>query len=263
MTLRALARPEKSARAAILERLTRTHFGSSPLSIGDTGAVIAQFYRSYIRSAFQPLVRARDHAVVGHQALLRVESTSGESVAPWSLFAQASSDAALVRLDRLCRTVHALNYFPSTDASTTLFLNIDRRLLTGVAADHGAFFEAVLALIGVPTSRVAIVMPPEAIENPVAFVRAAISYRIRGYRVLVPVRSIADAELSHVFLADPHFVSIDAPQALQGASARRFLDALAHRGIHLVARGIESGDHEALARQAKVELLQGFHLGRP
>jgi EAL domain-containing protein (putative c-di-GMP-specific phosphodiesterase class I) len=263
LTVRALARPEKSPRAAIVERLTRTHFASSPLSIGDTGAVIAQFYRSYIRSAFQPLVRARDQAVVGHQALLRVESTSGESVAPWSLFAQASNDAALVRLDRLCRTVHALNYFPSTDASTTLFLNIDRRLLTGVAADHGAFFEAVLALIGVPPSRVAIVMPPEAIENPVAFVRAAISYRIRGYRVLVPVRSLGDAELSHVFLADPHYVAIDSPEALEGATARRFLQALAQRGTQLVARGIEGAGHEELARAAGVELLQGFRLGRP
>ena len=260
MTARAYA-PAATTRHALVERLTRRHFSASPLSIGDSGAVIAQFYRSRITSAFQPLVRARDRAVVGHQALLRVETGHGESVAPWSLFAQASSDEALVRLDRLCRTVHALNYFHSADPSTTLFLNVDGRLVTGVAADHGAFFEAVLALIGVNPARVAIVMPPDAIDNPVTFVRAAISYRIRGYRVLVPVRSIADAELSHVFLADPHYVSVDDPAALQGPAARRFLAALAQRGTRLVARGIESGDHETVARAAGVELLQGFHVG--
>jgi hypothetical protein len=58
--------------------------------------------------------------------------------------------------------------------------------------------------------------------------------------VLARVRSIADSDLSHVFLADPHYVSVDAPAALEGPAARRFLDALAHRRIHLVARGIEN-----------------------
>lgn len=248
----------------LVERLGRRHFAGTPLSIGDNGAVVAQFYRSRITSAFQPVVRARDREVLGHQALLRVESGTGESVAPWSLFANALDDRALVGLDRLCRTVHALNYFPGESSPVpSLFLNIERRLLTGVAADHGAYFEAILALIGVAPSRVVIVMPADAVDNPVAFVRAAISYRIRGYRVLVPVRSVSDAELSHVFLADPHFVSIDSPAALEGPAASRFLQALARRGIHLVARGIDSPAHEALARAAGVELLQGFRLGRP
>jgi EAL domain-containing protein (putative c-di-GMP-specific phosphodiesterase class I) len=260
LTARAHA-PAATPQHALVERLTRRHFSASPLSIGDSGAVIAQFYRSRITSAFQPLVRSRDRAVVGHHALLRVETGRGESVAPWSLFAQASSDETLVRLDRLCRTVHALNYFQSASPTAMLFLNVDSRLITGVAADHGAFFEAVLALIGVNPARVAIVMPPDAIDDPVSFVRAAISYRIRGYRVLVPVRSIVDAELSHVFLADPHYVSVDAAQALQGRPVRRFLESLAQRGTRLVARGIESGEHEALARSAGVELLQGFHMG--
>lgn len=246
----------------LLERLGKRHFSDTPLSIGDGGGVVAQFYRSRVTSAFQPIVRARTGEVVGHHALLRVESHTGEAVAPWSLFAQASSDAALVSLDRLCRTVHALNYFPSHSADELLFLNVERRLLTGVAADHGAWFEAVLALIGAPAARVVIVMPPDAVDNPVAFVRAAISYRIRGYRVLVPVHSTTDADLSHVFLADPHFVAIDLA-ALEGTMSRRFLEALAQRGTHLVARGIESPANVEAARAAGVELLQGFHLGRP
>jgi EAL domain-containing protein (putative c-di-GMP-specific phosphodiesterase class I) len=246
---------------ALVERLGRRHFRDSPLSIGDNGTVNAQFYRSRITSGFQPIVRALGGEVIGHHALLRVESTSGESVAPWSLFAQASNDPALVSLDRLCRTVHALNYFPSHPGDGSLFLNVERRLLTGVAADHGAWFEPVLALIGVKPARVVIVMPPDAVENPVAFVRAAISYRIRGYRVLAPVRSTTEADLSHVFLADPHFVAVDSA-ALEGPASRHFLEALARRGTHLVARGVESPEHAAAARAAGVELLQGFHLGR-
>jgi EAL domain-containing protein (putative c-di-GMP-specific phosphodiesterase class I) len=264
VTAPALAPRRSNTLQPLLERIGRHHFAGTPLSINDNGAVVAQFYRSRITSAFQPVVRARGHEVVGHQALQRVESVTGESVAPWSLFAQAMDDQALVRLDRLCRTVHALNYFPPGGGpAATLFVNIESRLLTGIASDHGAYFEAILALVGVPPARVVIVMPPGAVDNPVAFVRAAISYRIRGYRVLVPVRSLGEAELSHVFLADPHYVSIDSPEALEGPAARRFLQALAQRGTRLVARGIEAAAHEELARAAGVELLQGFRLGRP
>ncbi|MND00535.1 EAL domain protein [compost metagenome] len=51
--------------------------------------------------------------------------------------------------------------------------------------------------------------------------------------------------------------------ALEGTMSRRFLEALAQRGTHLVARGIESPANVEAARAAGVELLQGFHLGRP
>lgn len=263
MSADAIARTRQGHLESLIERLGRRYFPEFPLSIGDTGAVIAQFYRSRVTSGFQPITRARNAERVGDHALLRVESSAGESIAPWGLFAQAGDDAALVKLDRLCRTVHVLNYFARARGDGLLFLNVERRLLTGVAADHGAWFEAVLALIGVPTSQVVIVMPAEAVENPVVFVRAAISYRIRGYRVMVPVRSLTEADLSHVFLADPHYVALDSALALGTPSTHRFLEALARRGIHLLARGIESPERAEAARRAGVELLQGFHLGRP
>ena len=95
-----------------------------------------------------------------------------------------------------------------------------------------------------------------------AFVRAAISYRIRGYRVLAVVHSSTEADLSHVFLADPHYVAL-ASAALRDAACRKLLDALARRGTHLVARGVESREHVEAARAAGIELLQGFHFGRP
>jgi EAL domain-containing protein (putative c-di-GMP-specific phosphodiesterase class I) len=199
---------------------------------------------------------------VGHQAVLRVESRGGGSIAPWGLFAQAGGDAALVKLDRLCRTIHALNYFAMPREAGLLFLNVERRLLTGVAADHGAWFEAVLAVMGVPTARIVIVMPADAVDNPVVFVRAAISYRIRGYRVMVPVRSLAESDLSHVFLADPHYVALESTQEIGSRATQGLLQALQRRGIQVMARRVENARHAEAARRAGVRLLQGFHVGR-
>ena len=263
MTAYTVARPRQGNLESLIDRLGRRYFREFPLSIDDNGAVVAQFYRSRVTSAFQPITRSRGGELIGHHALLRVASPNGESIAPWGLFAQAGGDEALVKLDRLCRTVHALNHLASASGEGLLFLNVDRRLLTGVAADHGAWFEAVLALIGVPTSRIVIVMPPEAVENPVVFVRAAISYRIRGYRVMVPVRSTTEPDLSHVFLADPHYVALESADSLDAPGMRGFLEALARRGIHLMARRVERLEQAEAARQAGVELLQGFHVWRP
>ena len=232
-------------------------FADSPLSIGERGDVIAQYFRRRITSAFLPLVRAHDGAVAGHHARLQVQGPAGEDIAPASVHAEAGDDPARVKLDRLCRTVHALNYFPSADADASLFIDLDGRLLTDVTADQGAFHDSVLALIGVAPGRVVIVMPPESVDDPAAFVRAAISYRIRGYRVLVPLRSFIDVELSHVLHAEPHYVALDTPDALDGAAECGFLATLAKRGMHLVARGIRNEAQAAAARDAGAQLLQG------
>ena len=246
----------------LLEQLAREHFPGHELTELRPGVVAAQFFQSTLTSAFQPIVRAAG-GVTGHHALVRVNGESGDSAAPWKVFAQASDDANLVLLDRLCRTVHALNYFPGAPAGNFLFLNIEKRLLNFVAADHGVYFEAILAKMGVSPGRVTIVMPASASEDPVTFVRAAISYRIRGYRVLAQLRSMTESDLEHMFLADPHYVAIDSPAPEQSDETARTVAALTRRGIGSVARRIESEGQAQAARDVGFGFLQGWHFAPP
>jgi EAL domain-containing protein (putative c-di-GMP-specific phosphodiesterase class I) len=247
----------------LLSRLNDKYFADMPLSPERRDRVVAQYFRSRLTSVFQPLVEADGGACVGHQGLVRVRGRGGDWAAPWTLFSHDVDAEGLVKLDRLCRTLHAVNYFGREDAQRSLFLNIESRLLTGVAADHGAYFESVLALLGISPARVVIVMPADAIDNPVAFVRSAISYRVRGFRVLVPVRANDAGDLSHVFLAGPDFASVDLPEALREGRMAALAQALRANGIRPVARRIESARDAAQARDAGFELLQGYHLGRP
>lgn len=250
----------------ILQRLTQEHFAAFPLSEPQPGRVVAQFYQSRLTSAFQPVVRAADAGIAGHHGLLRVFDERGQAVAPWNVFARASDDDQLVQLDRLTRTVHALNYFRSEDNTGSLFLNVEQRLLVHVGADHGRYFETILAQLGIAPGRVVIVLPAGAVDEPVTFVRAAISYRIRGYRVMVQLRSAREADLAHVFLADPHYVAIDmeTPTATKGEAGRsdemrHILEALARRGISSVARRIQDEGQAQAARDAGFGILQGWH----
>ncbi len=88
----------------LLRRLERDHFPASRFSQPGPGTIAAQFLQSRLTTAFQPIVRAADHGIAGHQALLRVYDEGGKPVAPWSLFAQASRDSMLIQLDRLSTT---------------------------------------------------------------------------------------------------------------------------------------------------------------
>jgi EAL domain-containing protein (putative c-di-GMP-specific phosphodiesterase class I) len=263
VTVPALDPPEAASLAPLLEALTREHFADFPLTEAQPGRVIARFFQSRLTSAFQPMVRASDDAVAGHHGLLRVFDESGGAVAPWNVFARAANDAQLVMLDRLTRTVHVLNYFRG-QAEGALFLNVEQRLLSAVPADHGTYFGTILGRLGIPPARVVIVLPPTAADDPGTFVRVAIAYRIRGYRVLAQLRSRKLADLQTVFLADPHYVALDAPpaskgQAEPGDETRRVVEALGRRGINTVARRIETAAQAQAARDAGFGFLQGWH----
>ena len=98
-------------------------------------------------------------------------------------------------------------------------------------------------------------LPASAVDDPVTFVRAAISYRIRGYRVLCQLRSVAEADLNHIYLADPHYVAVD----FEDVDCRALVAALTRRGIGSVARRIQNEEQAAAARAAGFGFLQGWH----
>jgi EAL domain-containing protein (putative c-di-GMP-specific phosphodiesterase class I) len=251
-------RSRKSFLQPLFDSLERVHFPASHFSEPQPGQVTAQFFHSRLTSAFQPVVRASDRGSIGHHALLRVFDEGGEPVGPWGVFAQASRDSMLVQLDRLTRTVHALNYFPQRPEGT-LFLNVEPRLLKIVADGHGAYFELILGLLEIHPRRIAIVLPPAILDDPVTFVRAAISYRMRGYRVVAQLRADIEADLEHVFMAEPHFVSLDVPAAAHVDEARRDVEALSQRGIHTIARHVEDEAAARAAVAARFQYLQGRH----
>jgi EAL domain-containing protein (putative c-di-GMP-specific phosphodiesterase class I) len=262
-----MSHPDSHSRApdlaALLERLEREHFPGHALRQVRPGTVEARFHESRLGSDFQPVVRAHDASTAGHQGFLRASDDDGVATAPGRLFSQAGGDAQLVQLDRLCRTLHALNYFPAAAATNSLFLCIDRRLLNFVSSDHGVYFEAILAKMGIVPGRVTIVMPAAAGDDPVTFVRAALSYRMRGYKVLAPLRSTAQADVSHIHLADPHYVAIDAALPRRREEITRIVAGLARRGIGTVARQIESEAQAHAARELGFGFLQGWHFAAP
>ena len=245
----------------VLQRLRHDYFPTMRFSEPRDGIAVAHASQCSLTSTFQPIVRAADGEVSGHHALLRAADAHGDALAPAELFARAHDAESLRDLDRLARALHAVNYFGNASDRRRLFVTVDPRLLAGAPDDHRRYFDALLTALDVPTSRVVVCLPEAALEDPVTFVRAVVSYGIRGYRVLSELRPDAHADLEHIFLADPQYVAIDATAITQGV--RNVVAALRARGIQPLARRVETLAQAQAARAAGFALLQGRYVAPP
>jgi EAL domain-containing protein (putative c-di-GMP-specific phosphodiesterase class I) len=234
-----------------------------PLTTLADGRVVGEFFSAQLASVFQPIVAVGRHRAIGHHAYLRVASNTGESLTPGSVFAQAADDLTLVKLDRLTRSLHALNYFHQAPASHKLFVNIEQRLLATVANEHGLVFESILQQLDIKPDRVVISLPNASLSNAALLVRSVLSYRNRGYGVMIHVNGFRDPGLGRLFLAEPHFVQIDLPSADNVALAEQLTRTLKRGGVALLARKIETAAQAQLARDLGFDLLQGFRFGQP
>ncbi len=179
------------------------------------------------------------------------------------MFSRAVDDLALVKLDRLTRTLHALNYFPQAADDAKLIVHVEYRLLGAIAAEHGAVFESILESLGVKPERVVISLPNTALSNPSTLVRSILNYRNRGYGVIVHVNGLSDPGLGRLFLAEPQFVQFDLPKPEDYDATRQFVRALHRNGYQVLARKVETLEQAEVAADIGFDLLHGFHFGKP
>jgi EAL domain-containing protein (putative c-di-GMP-specific phosphodiesterase class I) len=231
-----------------------------PITTLANGRVVGEFYSAKLASVFQPIVAA-DGKTFGHHGYLRVASASGESLTPYAVFARAVDDLALVKLDRLTRSLHALNYFHRAPEHAKLVVHVEQRLLGAIANEHGAVFESILAALSIKPDRVVISLPHTALSNPGTLVRSILSYRNRGYGVVVQVNGLSDPGLGRLFLAEPQFVQFDLPKAEDYEATKQFVRALHRNGYQAIARKIETAEQATAAREIGFDLLHGYHIG--
>lgn len=233
------------------------------LQRSEDGWVVGHFFNNRLSSIFQPVFGGNGYHIMGHAAYIRSESDRKNLLPPWSIFALASEDALLVSLDRLCRTVHAINYFSIASGQENLFVSVQPRLLESVKDDHGRAFEEVLDLIGIKTSRVVIELPTEINRDWKLLKHVINNYRSRGYRVAANHSGADDnwmAELGDLY---PDIVRLDALALLQYGGANLLTDTVHRFGAALLVRDIETHQQMSSATRAGADLLQGRFLGEP
>lgn len=223
------------------------------------GQVQGRFHYCSLTSAFEPLVRLRDRSTIGHESSVRTYAGEHTGLAAWKLFALAADDASLVALDRLCRLIHAINYFAS-GAAGVLVLHVHNRLLAAVADDHGAAFRRAVQALGLPQARMVIQVPASANDNLPLLLQVVGNYRRNGFAVSLQAKDPAEAGalMAH---ARPDWLKLDMRRLWTDRQLAGLRASAADAGITLIGRRIDSA--QALARlcAAGIELGQGSHAG--
>lgn len=210
-----------------------------------------------VASVFQPIAD-RGGALFGHQAFFRAASTYGAVVPPRTVLGGLWDAVAVVRFDRMCRTVHALNRFASATQWAPLFLGVDNRLLQYVPEEHGATFQRILTGFGVLASRVVITLPAEAAAEPGLLENVLPSYRLRNFLIAIDVTGWQPSAWIRIARLRPDFVR------LRWNSNLRHWASVAHdTGARIVATHIEQSVGIDAALRCGTDLLQGFHVGHP
>lgn len=175
-----------------------------------------------------------------------------------------------MHFDRLCRVVHALNFFHQSGAQGDLFLNISGRHLLSVGKGHGHTFETLLRHCGLAPTQIVLEVLESGVDDLQHLQEAVNGYRSRGFRVAIDDFGCQHSNFDRLWRLTPDIVKLDRSlivQASTNARARRILpkiiDIIHDLGAQVVCEGIETAEQHTLARAAGADLLQGYYYARP
>jgi len=252
-----------------LEQLLYLNLDDFRIESNKEHEVLSRFIGLRLRSEFQPIFDTSvSDGLLGYEALLR-PSTGIEDVSPQFAFNIADHEGKLVKLDRIARTLHMINYLTLPEKRGLLCLNVHPNLLTSVTT-HGKVFEQILHRHSVPTRQVVIEIHEGDIVSDNALKEAIGNYRDGGYTIAIDDFGCKGSNLDRLWKLAPHFVKFDRSliqQAQRDSKFRRALpkliDVVQAFGAQTVIQGIENEIQLDIALDAGAKLLQGYYLGRP
>jgi EAL domain-containing protein (putative c-di-GMP-specific phosphodiesterase class I) len=229
------------------------------------GKAQGRFFNCTMTSAFQPIRQLDSGRVLAYEGLARSVSAQDQGLSLWKLLDHAASDDESVELDRLCRMLHAINFFrQAVEGGQDLYLNVHDRLLSAVSSNHGHAFRRILDALELPIERVVLQLPAAAPQQGWLLNYVSDNYRRNGFRFAVNLRSASEA-LQLLDRLRPDVFKLDARDAQDGPQVLALLKRSAEAGVKLVFKRLETPQTLTALRQlgesAKVPLLaQGYLL---
>ncbi len=222
-----------------------------------------------LNSAFQPIYDSAAGELFGHEALLRAFLANDQEVSPEFAFSFTAQSGRLIKFDRICRTLHLLNFRHIFQDEGLLFLNVHPELVLNANA-HGKVFERILHANSVPTDRVVIEIRESAIDKDKPLAEAVENYRERKYKIAIDGFGQKHTNLSRLWQLSPDIVKLDIAIIQQAAvnqklrkALPKLVEAIRDLGAQPVIQGIETQTQLDIAIETGSTLLQGYLLGKP
>ena len=258
------------------DRLGREHRSSFRPFILEEGKVSGLFGPIRIDSFFAPLRQTlKPTVIVGHTAQITVAPNKTQHLYENEIedllankAVQANDFESIINFDRLCRTVHMLNYLTLAHLQGVLFLEVDPRHILGIKQDHGVYFEEVIVACGFETKNVVIVL---AVNSQYAryyqeLIKGLDNYRRRGYQIALKYDYLPQGNETSDFIANisPNYVSVSARNMENQAHDDNFLEKL-HQlkkrvtsvGGQTILKQIDEKKSDLLARNTGFDWVEG------
>ena len=218
-----------------------------------------------VRTVFQPIVHLDSGDVVAYEALSR--GPAGPLERPDQLFDAARRSGRLAELDELCRRTALLSAIESRIVTPQrLFINVEPEIV-----DVGSLRE-LLEVARAARGDVDVVL--EVTERalaarPAELLATVDRLRADGWKVALDDVGAEDMSLAFMELLRPEVVKLDLRLVQERptpdiARIMNDVNAYAERsGAVILAEGIETAEHVAIARSLGATVGQGWLLGRP
>lgn len=251
---------------AYLERLNGKTGGAatanaSKVWLDEHGRAVGRFFNTSLTSAFQAVRSFGDGEVIAYEAFARSYSEIDDGLHLWKLLDQAASDDESVELDRLCRMLHAINYYrqagPEGDAPE-LHLSVHARLLAAVNNNHGVAYRRILSALELPHERIVLQLPVVTPNQRWLLNYVLDNYRRNGFRLGVSANSPLEA-LSLLDKVRPDLIKVDARELADPDSVALLLLRAADQGVRIFFKRVENREVFDKLEQYGSALAQSVH----
>src|SRR5471030_1837795 len=223
-----------------LARLSDARIAATSIWLDAAGRAQGRFFNSTMTSAFQPVRRLDDGQVQAYEGLARSVSAQDQGLSLWKLLDHAASDDESIELDRLCRMLHAINFFRQAgEGEQDLYLNVHDRLLSAVSSNHGHAFRRILDALELPLERVVLQLPAASPQQGWLLNYVSDNYRRNGFRFAVNVPSAREG-LQVLQRLRPDVFKLDVRDASEGPEVLELLKRSAEAGVKLVFKRLET-----------------------
>jgi EAL domain-containing protein (putative c-di-GMP-specific phosphodiesterase class I) len=230
-----------------LNRLRSDNANISPsLRVDDEGRAVGRYINATLTSVFHPIRAGHDQRVVAYEAHARSYSPNDTGLNIWRLLESAANDSESVELDRLCRLLHAINFFrQDPDESFDLLVSVHSRLLNAIEDNHGKAFRHVLDLLELPHQRVILQLPQTSPTQRWVLQHVADNYRRNGFRFGVNAPNVQQA-IALIEKTQPDTIKIDLHQVLSSDLQEQHIGSLLakakHSNTRVIFKRIESAE---------------------
>lgn len=236
---------------------------------GKSGQYIGNYRGFDLESVFQPIVGSKNNLTIGYEALLRPSIGRALPVETRFVFRYVVETGGLVLFDRICRTLHLLNFLPFSTEQDLLFINVHPELLNHVDK-HGKVFESIVHSLSVPAHRVVIELEENYLEDPFNLDRALKGYRDRGFKIAISNFCGERTDLKRLWQICPDFVKLHSDilhasvyDEKVGRVLPKLVDLIHESGSEVVIQGVETRQQLDIAEQAGARFSQGYGVSRP